>query len=152
MKSLLEKPRPGQFKAVCRKEEWVPLADVLTLPREQQPDTTVTRWDKKLRLEVCAARCDFTTDDPSAYLAHMSDVHGKKPRGPRQLKQGTGLWNAPKLRPEGKPWVDPSTRKDHSYTQTCGGCGLVAEVDDRPANVLWWAEHERMCVGSAVAS
>lgn len=154
MKSLIEKPRPGEFRAVCRKSEWVPLADVLALPTEAQPDTATSRWDHKLRCEVVAVACSFETDDREAYVEHMKTVHngGCKVRlSVAPLK----MWRYPApgmgLKPEGQPFK-PSTQALAKDVRTCASCGLVAEVGERAADVLWWAEHERMCTGEAAGS
>ncbi|MEP7738556.1 hypothetical protein ABKW28_12940 [Nocardioides sp. 31GB23] len=137
--------RPGEFKARCRKERWVPLNWLLEQPHEQQPDTTTTQWDRDLKVEVALVQCDFDATDAASYLAHMAEVHNKKPRGPRQLKRGTGHWRAPQLKDEGQP-LKPSTKAIAARIETCEGCGLVAEVDETAASVLWWDQHLQMCV------
>lgn len=152
--------KPGEFRAVCKKGVWVPVDEILRLPREEQPDTLQTRWDKKLGCEVGILPCRLDTTDRDTYLAHMAGVHPdltgpwtSNSLNPRQYGNETRshrrpipipvkLWKGPRLTDEGTPLKV----RDSDVVKTCGGCGLVAEVDARAANVLWWDEHERMCV------
>jgi hypothetical protein len=145
MTPLIENGRPGDFRAVCRRKHWVPLHELLALPREEQPDTTTTRWDRKLACEVAEVRCAFDTTDRAVFEQHMRAVHNQKPSGPRQLKQGTGNWRPPRLFEDGQPFRASSKAIAESL-RTCSRCGLVAEiVRGAPAHELWWAEHERGC-------
>lgn len=164
MKSLIEHPKPGAFRARCRKARWVPLDEVLTLSRDEQPDVIPSRWDHKLMCNVAEVRCKFDTDDRAAYVDHLKSTHpelkgpwesnsldprtyGNKAQSHRlPIPIPVKLWKGPRLKADGQPFDDTGMR-------SCSACGLVAEVDERAANVLWWTEHERMCTGteSAVA-
>jgi hypothetical protein len=154
---LIAGTRPGQFRAVCRLRK---PHRIDKMPDYLRRECEKRGWKKGFRtfydgrfgkgiqrecfLEpLCAG---FDTTDPKAFAVHMAEAHGKKPSGPRQLKQGRGMWNGPRLTVEGKPFDDKGA------LQTCTSCGLVAEVDDRAANVLWWAEHERGCALAQVAA
>lgn len=145
--------KPGEFKAYCKQGRWVPLDEVLSWPREEQPETTTTKWDKALRCEVALVECAFGTTDTEAFTEHMRSVHrrqavyGLSENLAKDVRRG---WRGPRLLKEGRPWVDPSRRKDHSFTQTCGRCGLVAEVGEALADERWWDEHVELCVGSSV--
>lgn len=145
--------KPGVFQAHCRQVVWVPLAELLARPRDEQPDTTTTRWDRKLRCEVAQVQCAFETTDRAAYLAHMKDVHGKRTFHGHNAPWAKTIkpWRGPKLEPEGKPWKDPSRSKD-PLTVTCTHCGLVAETADTNAFDRWWAEHEAGCRIAQAAS
>ena len=148
---------PGEFKAYCKQSRWVPLDEVLSWPAEEQPNTTTTKWDAKLKREVAIVECAFGTTDPAAFDEHMKHVHrrqtvyGEHENLCKDVRKG---WRGPRLLEEGRPWVDPSRRKGHSFTQTCARCGLIAEVGDTLADETWWNEHQRFCVGEdqAVAS
>lgn len=148
--SLLTENKAGLFAARCRKPEWVPFEKLV----EADPDSTQSRWDRKLGANVFLVQCAFETTDRAAYLEHMKTVHGERTfhghNGPWAKTIKAGAY-APRLLEEGKPWKDPSRTKD-PLTQTCPSCGLVAEVDDRPGNVLWWDEHLRMCTGEAAVA
>lgn len=145
--------KAGEFLAYCRKGEWVPLEDILRLPREEQPDTLQTRWDAKLKCEVGLAHCDFATADREAYAEHFKTVHrarqvyGLSETWTAGIKK---MWRGPRLARDGKDLPKASTE----LVRMCLSCGLVAEVDSRAANVLWWDEHERGCrmASEAVAS
>lgn len=108
------KPR---FQARCKLGRWVPLAEVLSWPREEQPDTAVTRWDRKQECEAVVVECAFETEDPQAFEEHMADVHGRKSsaRGvwdwkthARHLPYITRpMWRAPRAKPfNPKDWAD----------------------------------------------
>jgi len=112
----------GQFKATCRLDVEKPYG---TLTDEElalmEYSNIKSRWDRKLNLEVVPIPCAFETEDRAEYLAHMA-LHGKKPqRGPKQLKQGQGMWKRPSLKDDGIPWPDSDKR-----TVTCE-CGLVVD-------------------------
>lgn len=159
--------KPGEFRAYCRKGEWIPF-DTLTPEQHEaaSAEQWPCRWDRKVSANVVGVPCNFETGDRATYLAHMADVHPDQTGpwesnslDPRQYGNPTKthrlpisipvkMWKAPKLLPAG---CALATKDIERNLKTCGSCGLVAEVDARPANVLWWAEHERMCVGSAVA-
>lgn len=96
-----------KFHARCRIGRWVPLAEVLTWPREDQPDGTRSRWDHKLECEVVPVTCDREFTDPAAFDQHMKDLHGKKPitgDSAPLVKRTRGKWRGPRLTDEGKPF------------------------------------------------
>ena len=146
---------PGEFKAYCRQGRWVPLDEVLAWPHEKQPETAQTRWDKDSACEVALVECDFATTDRDEFEAHVLQLHrnrrvfGYHESWTKDVRKG---WRGPRLLAEGKPWVDPSKRRNHSFTQTCGACGLVAEVGDRLSDQRWWSEHVDLCRGLVEAS
>lgn len=163
MKSLLEKPKPGEFKAVCRVAHAVPLAEVLAWPREDQPDTVLSHWNRKHGCEVVEIRCAETFTDRALFEAHMrelhdgglyrwesaslsSDVRLVRTFSPR-MAVPVKMWKAPRLRGEGQPF---DTSK-HPVNE-CDGCGLIAEYDGSQAWELWWREHTAFCAGQAAAS
>lgn len=118
-------------------------------------------WDRKLKAEVWRVQCDETFDDTAAFDRHMAEQHPKRGRiyeSPNEefrylrnhklpLPIPVQTWKGPRLTDAGKPLV---TRP--GLTQTCPSCELVAEVDDRAANVLWWDEHRRGCEIAKAAS
>ena len=165
MKSLIEKPKPGEFKAFCRLGRLVPLNEVLALPREEQPDTAHSHWNRKLGCEVVSVQCAEEFTDREAFATHMRELHDGgtyrweraslepssregssktfRPRIPVPVRR----WKAPKLHDEGQPF---DTTK-HPVRE-CEGCGLIAEFDGTQTWELWWAEHTFFCVGQAAAS
>jgi hypothetical protein len=166
MKTLIEKPRPGAFKAYCnlvREVPWDKMTEDLWAIanargyarqfRELASGRVDPETRRKGRWVVAFAGCQgFETTDPAAFERHMADVHNRKPAGPRQLKQGTGHWRAPKLADDGQPFK-LSTKAVGEYIETCAACGLIAEVTSTHADELWWREHVERCTGvdSAVA-
>ena len=120
------------------REEWARLDKALEPWSERNKDG---EWGRHVQ-------CSFDTTDRAAYDDHMRSVHGKcnvsGRNGPWAKTIKAGAYR-PRLTDEGKPWKDPSKRKGKPLTQTCPTCGLIAEVDDRAANVLWWDEHTRGC-------
>lgn len=152
---LVDGKEPGQFRARCslrRHVPWDKMTEELWAIANERGYTreflelASGRVDpekrRKGRWEVVFAACEgFETTSRAEFARHLSELHGRKPSGPRQLKRGAGHWRMPSFKP-----------LDTTGLKTCSACGLVAEVDERPGNVLWWAEHEGMCVGSAVAS
>ncbi len=150
------RPKPSAFRAVCRQGSWVPLDEVLSWPREQQPDTTHTRWDSKLKCEVAAVPCTLDTTDRAVFETHMVEVHGKKPTMTPYPDQSTrslsnrarGKWTTPKAPAEHVP-AKPSLKDIAKAIETCPSCGLVAEIRGvgfgRNADELWWREHLRGC-------
>jgi hypothetical protein len=67
--------KPGEFKARCRRGEWVPISDI---PAEKQIEGMLkaSRWDRRVKAEVTPVQCDFETEDRAAFEAHMAEVHG----------------------------------------------------------------------------
>lgn len=156
---LVDGKATGQFRARCDLAKAHPVKDLPEYLRREYADKG---WPKETR-EVYSrsARatvhrecfleplCEgFETTDPTAFAEHMKTVHGKNrvtghsETFARSIMAG---WRGPRLKPDGQPV------KALDELKTCSTCGLRAEVSDRAADVLWWAEHERMCVGSAVA-
>lgn len=145
--------KPGEFRAYCRKGRWVELHDLVGM----DPDTLVSRWDPNARANVFAVPCNVEFDDRKAFERHMAEGHGVKPgtghRAGSHINGRHGTKPAPEVKPLGKGmWTGPrltatgtSLTDNRNETQTCPDCGLVAEVDDRAANVLWWDEHLRGC-------
>lgn len=87
------------------------------------------------------------TDDPAVFEAHMKEHHPERFRYARGanstlVARVSTKWRVPKAQPEGTPV------KTDADLKTCPACGLVAEVGDRAADVLWWDEHTRMCAGT----
>lgn len=153
--------KPGEFRARCNlkreiawdvmtEESWA-LANARGYKRvfRELPSLKVDPETRKHgRWVVVFGGCEgFETADAAAFERHMADAHGRKPGGPRQLKRGNGMWKGPRLKDEGQPL------KTGVELETCTACGLVAEVSERAADVLWWDEHQRLCAGteSAVA-
>lgn len=154
------KRKPGDFRATCKlkhpvrydqvPDEIKPLVDAGILT----PGRVKSRWDKKLGNVVDLA-CSFETTDTVEFERHMLEVHGKKPTlvpNPADSTQAIsnrarGKWRGPKAQPEGTP-VKPKDRESAKRLRDCLRCGLVAEVGELAADVLWWTEHERMCVGA----
>lgn len=132
--------KAGDFRAVCKQGAWLPAH---RLEPGTDLDALASRWDRKLKENVYIAECALDTADRAEYLAHMADVHGKKPRGPAQLKRGRGMWPAVPRKADEKPF---NTKAD---VETCDGCGLVAEHDGSNATELWWTEHQRGCAPAA---
>lgn len=148
MKSLVTKP--GQFKAVCRLGYWTPDLEALM---ESGADTTVSKWDRKLERNVFLAQCSEEFTDRTLFDSHMRDVHHKRKSSgdltpwSQDIDRG---WRAPKLKDEGQPFK-PSTKDLARDIETCGTCGLVAEVGGRAADVRWWDEHVRGCALAAAS-
>lgn len=145
--------KPGTFKATCRLKRPVPYK---TLPDDVRvlvdadvttPGRLKSRWDRKLAVEVVDLPCDFATEDPQAFEAHMADVHGRKStrRGVWSSKSSelpyltTPRWKAPKLTEDGTAWDD----KEKYRTRTCRGCGLVVELGRDSTAVI--EEHKASC-------
>lgn len=147
MSTLIDKPKPGMFKAVCKLGFWTP--DLAGLILTGAP-TTVSKWDKKQGCNVFQAQCSVEFTDRGLFDAHMREVHGKKKSSgdlapwSQSIKRG---WKAPKLKDEGQPFK-VSTPSMATDLKKCASCGLVAEVDDRAVNVRWWDEHENLCAGA----
>lgn len=154
---LIDGKAPGQFRARCTLTVAKLDAKLTVDERHEAKEKGYRRsYDRdsrnKVRWFVHFPQCGgFETDDPAAFVEHMRTVHGKKEvKGEAEAwAQGIRkMWRGPRLTIEGKPLQDKG-----GLTKTCGSCGLVAEVDDRAANVLWWDEHVRGCaIAQSVAS
>jgi hypothetical protein len=147
--------KPGEFRAYCRKGEWLPLSDVLAWPREEQPDTTTSRWDGKRKTEVCIVPCDLEFTDPKVFEAHMAERHGKKPTMTPYPDQSTrslsnrarGKWRTPKAPADHVP-VKPSLKDVADSLRVCD-CGFVFEHDGTWSADQWWREHVERCTERA---
>lgn len=152
---LIDGKKPGQFRARCALTKPHPIKD---LPEYLSREYAEKGWPKGFReIYSRSARrelsrecfleplCDgFETTDPAAFVEHMKTTHGKREvKGDAEtwLLGIRKMWSGPRLAVSGKPL----TKAGVEATRTCASCGLVAEVDDRPGNVLWWDEHERGC-------
>lgn len=155
--------KPGQFKAVCRLGRWLPLNDLLALPREEQPETLTSRWDKKLRCEVAQIQCDHEFTDRAVYEKHMKEAHdgglyrwdnGALTAEIREVRNYSARmplpvkpFASPRLTEDGKPWSD-----EKQPTVTCPACGLVMEEGATHAAALFIREHLEMCADRAGAA
>lgn len=157
MKTSLTKRRPGDFRAVCKQGAWVPFH---TLTEEQRAvEGLQTRWDRTLALEVALVPCTLDTTDREVYAQHMAELHGDRklwdspwnlgdtaktyrPRMPIPVKLPKG---PAKATAAGRPFKP--TKALERDLETCGECGLVAEVTDTEAAQLWWREHVERCTG-----
>lgn len=144
MKSLIERPRPGDFRAVCKKPRWATESE---LPPGTDLDALRARWDRKLTQTVYEVRCALDTTDRATFEQHMVEVH--KVSLARELNHHRGHtgfstkpWKAPRLTEDGKPWTEKEAK---GRTHTCPTCGLVDEIDTTYAAALWWDEHLRGC-------
>ena len=150
---MIDGKAPGQFRARCHLTKAHPITD---LPHYLRREYEVKGWkkatrsvyDRKRRRDVTVEcflepLCDgFETDDPAVYAEHMTKFHrkhqvnGEWETFSRSVRAG---WRSPRLKPDGQ------LVKALEALSTCPTCGLVAEVDDRAPNVLWWDEHQRGC-------
>jgi len=149
MKHLIDKPRPGDFRAVCKKPRWVPLSVVQALPDDEQPKDLTTKWDPKLHCEVAAVRCSLDTTDRAEFERHMKEVHGVQLSRELNHQRGhTGFsskrWKAPRLTETGKPWTE---KEAAGRTRTCPACGLVDEITT--GSYREWSAHLSACEQTA---
>ncbi len=147
MNTLIDKPKPGMFKAVCRLGYWT--ADLVALMASGQ-ETTVSKWDKKQGCNVFQGQCpavEFT--DRDLFDAHMREMHdgigyrwdngsvdpgirlvkNYKPRVPRPIP----MWKSPRLTEEG-----------HAFDPTGIELGARVEWEGRTGQI--W------CLGGAAHS
>lgn len=161
MTYLVDGKAPGQFRARCRLTKPHPVKDLPEYLRREYaekgwPKGTREIYSRKTRREVSTEcflepLCEgFETSDPAAFDAHMKTAHGKgEVKGYAEswllgIRKG---WRPPRLSVEGKPLVKAAAE----ITRACPFCGLIAEVSDRAADLLWWDEHERGCTIAHVA-
>lgn len=160
MKTLLERPRPGAFKATCRKGARLPVHELTEAERLRAEAESadlrdagrydyVFAWDRKRKVETALIPCSLDTTDRAEYLAHMERFHGRKPRGPAQVRRPKIRSTYPSAAPdEGRPFK-PSAKAIAETVETCDGCGLVAEVNGTHAAEQWWREHLSLCTARA---
>jgi hypothetical protein len=157
------------FSATCQMYD--PTADRLRLTQEEYDAHKASgahgraTFDYGTKMWNVEQRCSFSTADVTELRAHLEAVHANKKRvmalirgkaAPTFVRINSLLpqrpmhpkWRGPALKAEGQPF-----KTKVEGIETCGTCGLVAEVGNRAADVLWWDEHQRLCAGaeSAVA-
>lgn len=101
-------PKPGAFKATCRLTRSKPEKTLTAEERAQAKAEDLPRWFNTglstPRWEVKFPACTgYDTEDPLLFEGHMLTQHGVRPRAPKQLRLGKGLWTGPKLTEEGRP-------------------------------------------------
>lgn len=155
---LVDGRAPGQFRARCSMT--IAKLDTKLTPeerREAKEKGYRRSYDRdgrhnKVRWFVHFPQCGgFETTDRAAFVEHMRTVHGKGEVKGESESWALGIrkmWRGPRLSANGKALPKAASE----LVRTCTSCGLVAEVGERASDVLWWDEHERMCVGSAAAS
>ncbi len=159
------------FAASCRMYD--PSVDRLRLTQEEYDTHTASgaqgraTFDYGTKMWNVEQRCDFATTDVAELRAHLETVHENKKRtNERDFRTGKMAERLVRInavlpqRPMHPRWRGPALKDEGQRfktkvegVETCGTCGLVAEVGNRAADVLWWDEHQRLCVGaeSAVA-
>ena len=158
------------FRATCHMFD--PTATPLRLSQEEYDALKANgeahgraTFDYGTKMWNVEQHCSFSTSDAAELREHLKTVHDNKKRT-HGLHRGKVVaqfvrinsaptqspmhprWRGPKLKDEGQPFT---TKVED--VETCGTCGLIAEVGHRVADVLWWDEHQRMCASaeSAVA-
>lgn len=144
--SLIKNPRPGDFAAVCRQANWMPVDD---LPPGTDLDKLQSRWDKKRHCNVFLIPCVFETKVPDELEAHMRDVHGggiyrwdngSLSRNVTEVRNYTPRvaamkpWSAPKLKADGVDFEPNGFAPGAEVSWPAGG------VMDRSGQV-WSAGH-----------
>lgn len=151
MTATATKGKPGEFRARCHLHRYRPestltpeerrVAKENGYPRRHRGDLSKPRWE--VGFPECAG---FETTDRDDYLRHVAEHHGRKPRGPAQIKLGRGNWRPPKLTADGMPF-----KSRDSLTEACPACGLINEISPSRAAGLWWREHLERCTGEQTA-
>lgn len=147
MTTLIEKPTPGMFKAVCRLGYWTPDLAALMLTETETP---VSKWDKKTARNVFQGQCSVEFTGWAELDAHMREVHeggryrwdsgsidphimevrNYKPRTPSPVP----MWKSPRLTEEGKPF-EPTGLEIGARVEWDGRTGQVWSLGSAPKSV-----------------
>jgi len=140
--------KPGEFRATCNLTRPHPISE---LPEYLRREYAANGWKQgyrevRIRRALLTVECfleplceGLDTTDRAVFEDHMTRVHGKRFSNGENaglVRAAKGTWRTPAAKP---------FTPDNLTVFACPSCGLVAEVDNRAANALWWDEHLRGC-------